>query len=41
MTLTAVNIIDLKPSARLNEMLESVKQTIEPLLEDRFYGPDI
>jgi histidine ammonia-lyase len=41
MALTALNILEVKPSEKLFEITNKVKKTIEPMSEDRFFGPDI
>lgn len=41
MVVTAFDIIDLKPSPRLRDTMQKVLKTIEPLVEDRYFGPEI
>lgn len=41
LSLTAANIIGLKSSEKLNQTLQKVQEKIKPLVEDRFFGPEI
>jgi histidine ammonia-lyase len=38
---TALALFEQNPSPRLTQLIEKVRQHIEPLLEDRYYGEDI
>lgn len=41
MSVTAIDIIGLKSSERLNQIMAKVQEKIKPLVEDRYFGPDI
>jgi histidine ammonia-lyase len=38
---TALALFEHSPSPRLTDMVSKVRRDIAPLLEDRYYGPDI
>jgi hypothetical protein len=38
---TAVELLGLTPALKLQRILEGVKKRVSPLLEDRYFGPEI